>query len=200
MNRGIINIFLPLILLFSVQGFSQTSYEDSLKAFHASYVTNHGVVNGPDKNHLAFYEVNKAYRVSADFVPADSLQWISLKTTGTRPKVFKLYGRLLFQINKEPCRLSIYQSQDLMNNDAYKNYLFLPFTDASNGTETYEGGRYIDLTTADIVNNKMVLDFNKTYNPYCAYVGGIYNCPIPPIENKLKIAIKAGEKSFTKAH
>jgi uncharacterized protein (DUF1684 family) len=52
----------------------------------------------------------------------------------------------------------------------------------------------------DIVNNKVVIDFNKVYNPYCAYVSGIYNCPIPPKENNLTIAIKAGEKANGKEH
>ena len=63
--------------------------------------------------------------------------------------------------------------------------------------ETYGGGRYIDLTITDIKNNLIELDFNKCYNPYCAYSDG-YSCPIPPDENNLKIKIEAGEKKFAK--
>lgn len=91
-------------------------------------------------------------------------------------------------------------SQDLLQRAEYHNYLFLPFTDVSNAEETYEGGRYMDLTTGDIQNNTVLLDFNKAYNPYCAYVSGKYNCPIPPKENALPVAIKAGEKAYQGSH
>ena len=75
----------------------------------------------------------------------------------------------------------------------YKDYLFLPFTDPTNGVTTYGGGRYLDLM---IPATKVVqLDFNKAYNPYCAYSGN-YSCPIPPEENHLEIEIKAGVKKY----
>ena len=86
-----------------------------------------------------------------------------------------------------------------MGTDQYKNYLFLPFTDATTGVETYESGRYIDLEINDIKDNLVIIDFNKAYNPYCAYTTG-YNCPIPPAENDLHIAITAGEKAYGKKH
>lgn len=94
--------------------------------------------------------------------------------------------------------MNLYQSQGLMGSNEYKNYLFLPFTDATTGVETYESGRYIDLLTTDIVNNTVTIDFNKAYNPYCAYVSDVYNCPIPPKENHLRVAIRAGEKMYGK--
>jgi uncharacterized protein (DUF1684 family) len=75
--------------------------------------------------------------------------------------------------------------------------LFIPFNDLTNYEETYGGGRYLDVSTTDIVNGKMVVDFNKSYNPYCAYSDG-YNCPIPPDANKLQVTIKAGEKNYGK--
>jgi len=75
--------------------------------------------------------------------------------------------------------------------------LFIPFADVTSGDETYGTGRYIDISTKDIINNTVVIDFNKAYNPYCAYSNG-YNCPIPPAENYLAVAIKAGERSFAK--
>ena len=76
-------------------------------------------------------------------------------------------------------------------------YLFVPLGDATSGFESYGGGRYMVFFIPDIKNNKVVLDFNKAYNPYCAYTTG-YNCPIPPIENLLKVAITAGEKNYGK--
>jgi uncharacterized protein (DUF1684 family) len=81
----------------------------------------------------------------------------------------------------------------------YKNYLFVPFKDMTNGKETYGGGRYLDLETTDIQNDSVILDFNKAYNPYCAYSNG-YSCPIPPKENHLAVSIEAGEKTFGKEH
>jgi uncharacterized protein (DUF1684 family) len=86
----------------------------------------------------------------------------------------------------------------LLKDPKYKDHLFIPFTDGTTYTETYGGGRYIDLSVNDIKNGKIELDFNKCYNPYCAYAGG-FNCPIPPVENRLPVAIKAGEKLYGKA-
>ena len=80
-----------------------------------------------------------------------------------------------------------------------KNYLFVPFTDLTSGGESYGGGRYLDFFMDDIKNNYLEVDFNKAYNPYCAYATG-FNCPIPPAENDLPVSIIAGEKNFAKKH
>jgi uncharacterized protein (DUF1684 family) len=72
------------------------------------------------------------------------------------------------------------------------------FTDKTTGDQTYHAGRYIDLKIGDINDGKVVIDFNKAYNPYCAYVKGKYSCPIPPRENYLPVAMEAGEKNFGK--
>lgn len=73
----------------------------------------------------------------------------------------------------------------------YKNHLFLPFTDATGGAETYKGGRYIDLEISE--ESIIVIDLNKAYNPYCAYADG-YSCPVPPQENNLRVKILEGIK------
>lgn len=193
-------ILLINFVLLSLVAFSQTKYEDSLKKFLADYVRNHEVVKGADRKYLQFYPVSKSYRVVANFHASSSNEWIAFRTSGVQKKLFKLYGTLSFVLRGKPCRLNLYQSQELMTNATYQNYLFLPFTDSTTGKETYGSGRYIDLTTTEIQNGKVVLDFNKAYNPYCAYISGIYNCPIPPKENALPVAVKAGEKAFGKAH
>jgi uncharacterized protein (DUF1684 family) len=123
-----------------------------------------------------------------------------METSGPIKKTFRVYGILYFTIHDTAVKLNLYQSQNLMTTNEYKNYLFLPFTDISSGEETYAAGRYIDISTEDIVDNKVILDFNKAYNPYCAYVSGKYNCPIPPKENQLAVAIHAGEKIFAQPH
>lgn len=193
-------IFSACLFLFCATAFSQSKYEDSVREFQKNYVQTHEVVQGEDKKAMQFYPVDRRYRVMAKFSqPADS-KWISFPTSGTLTKVFKVYGILDFQLRGKPLQLRVYQSQDLLLNPEYKNYLFLPFTDSTTGIETYEGGRYIDLATTDIHDGLVVIDFNKTYNPYCAYVSGKYNCPIPPKENSLPVAIRAGEKVYRKAH
>jgi uncharacterized protein (DUF1684 family) len=75
----------------------------------------------------------------------------------------------------------------------YKNHIFVPFTDLTTGSESYGGGRYVDLELP--FSDKVIIDFNRAYNPYCAY-NHKYSCAIPPEENHLNVAIKAGVKAF----
>ena len=77
----------------------------------------------------------------------------------------------------------------------YEDYLFIPFNDLTNGNETYDAGRYMDLETTD--ENTIVIDFNKAYNPYCAY-NDEFSCPIPPRENDLDVEIIAGVLAYKK--
>ena len=190
-------LFQFFVLCTAICG-AQSSYKDSIKNYISNYINTHEVVKGEDRKQIHFFEVNEKYRVVARFEKASTDQWFEMPTSGKIKKVFRVYGILSFRINDTLVKLNLYQSQGLMGNDQYKNYLFLPFTDATTGVETYESGRYIDLQTSDIKNNEVVLDFNKAYNPYCAYVSGVYNCPIPPPANHLPVAIYAGEKIYEK--
>ncbi|MFZ4262406.1 peptide deformylase [Sphingobacterium sp. HJSM2_6] len=108
---------------------------------------------------------------------------------------YKRYALLHFHIDNQEFTLTAYQSVSLFQNPAYQNHLFVPFTDLSNGELTYDGGRYLDLSIEDITNNQLKIDFNKAYNPYCAYSNG-YRCPQPLQENNLNITIDAGEKKY----
>lgn len=195
MKKTFLFAFSSFITVFSL---AQSSYKDSIKAFIKNYVNTHEVVKGDDRKQLHFFDVNEKYRVIAKFEKTKTDQWFEMPTSGKMKKVFRVYGILSFTINDTLVKLNLYQSQGLMNNDKYKNYLFLPFTDATTGNETYESGRYIDLQTSDIKNDEVTIDFNKAYNPYCAYVSGVYNCPIPPAANHLQVAIFAGEKVYGK--
>lgn len=188
----------PVFLLMATVCVAQSSYRDSIDSYIKNYIDKHEVVKGEDRKHLHFYPVNKKYRVVAKFEPTQDAQWFQMPTSGRMKQVYRIYGVLSFTINDTLVKMNIYQSQGLMGSNDYKNYLFLPFTDATTGIETYETGRYIDLQTTDIKNNQVIIDFNKAYNPYCAYVSDVYNCPIPPKENHLAVAIKAGEKSYGK--
>lgn len=189
-----------LLLLTPCLLWAQDSYEAAVLKHIHNYIQNHEVVEGADRKHLSFYPVSKTYRVEARFERKENTPWFLMETSGTQKKMYRVYGTLTFTINDTVQSLNIYQSQSLMQTDQYKNYLFLPFTDATSGVETYPVGRYLDLTMEDIKDGKVVIDFNKVYNPYCAYVSGVYNCPVPPKENRLTVAIKAGEKAYGKDH
>lgn len=191
--------FLILVTLATFSySFSQSSYKDSLQAYFNDYVKNHEVVTGDNQKYLKFYPADETYRVNARFEKATNPKWFKIPTSGKEEKLYRVYGTVSFQMNDSTVRLNLYQSQDLINDPQYKDYIVLLFSDATTGKETYEAGRYIDFTTGDIKNNMLVIDFNKAYNPYCAYESGKYNCPIPPIENRIPVAIMAGEKIYDK--
>ena len=191
--------FFSLLLAFCItQLFGQASYNDSLKTYLDGYVKKHEVVRGPDKKYFQFYPVDEKYRVVATFEKAKDSKWFSMETSAFQKQTYRVYGTVSFMIHDTLIKADIYQSQDLLTNPKYKNYLALMFTDKTTGDQTYHAGRYIDFTIEDINNDQLVIDFNKAYNPYCAYVKGRYSCPIPPKENYLPVAIEAGEKSFGK--
>lgn len=142
---------------------------------------------------LPFYKWNKDYVVIASIKHTPDMPLFKMETTSNRAPLYQQYAVATFILNGQNQELKIYQSQDSKYNFEYKDYLFLAFKDTTNGEETYYGGRYIDVFISNIINNELVLDFNKAYNPYCAY-NHKYSCPIPPTENHLDIPIEAGVK------
>ncbi|SHK06343.1 hypothetical protein SAMN02746009_00213 [Hymenobacter psychrotolerans DSM 18569] len=143
---------------------------------------------------LPFYPVSYEACVAARF-EADSLGApFQMQTSTARRPLYRKYGVLHFAFEGKPQQLTVYQSLDLQQNPAYRGYLFVPFTDRTNGHGSYGGGRYIDLRRGQIRQGKVVLDFNRAYNPYCAYQAG-YSCPVPPAENRLLVVIAAGVRS-----
>ena len=195
--RILLIFFSFLLTSFS---FAQKSYIDSIETYLKKYVKEHEIVSGKDKEFISFFPVNEKYRMTCRFERTMNSPWFRMESSGPIKKNYRVYGIIHFTINDTAITLNIYQSQDLMTTKEYKDHLFIPFTDATSGEETYESGRYIDLEIKDITNENVLIDFNKAYNPYCAYVSGKYNCPIPPAENRLTVAVRAGEKAFGKAH
>ncbi len=139
-----------------------------------------------------FFLINLDFYVKAKLVKAENAVPFELPTSSGKTKKYQEFGKVYFKINGAEQVLTVYQSLDLAKNPAYKNYLFLPFKDATSGKETYGGGRYLDLRIPE--NDELIIDFNKAYHPYCAYNATDYNCPIVPQENWLKIPIEAGVK------
>jgi len=186
---------------FTSISFAQSkTYKDSIESYFKKYVKEHAVVSGKDKELMSFFPVNEKYRINCRFERTMNSPWFRMESSGPIKKNYRAYGIIHFTVNDTAVTLNIYQSQDLMTTKQYKDHLFIPFTDATSGEGTYESGRYIDLEIKDIDNDKAMIDFNKAYNPYCAYVSDKFNCPIPPAENRLMVAIPAGEKAFGKAH
>ena len=154
-----------------------------------------------DLQYLRFYDADSTYRVTAkEELLSNEQSFIMPVFVGTGRQYVR-YAILKFTLKGQPMQLTVYRNIALSAMPQYKDYLFLPFTDETNGTETYGGGRYIDLRDDDFKSNEIEIDFNKSYNPYCAFSGG-YACPKPPEENHLQIAVNAGEKLFagTKKH
>ena len=138
-----------------------------------------------------FFPVAARFVVNATFVKTENPETFKMKTSTDRLPEYVKYGEAHFVLEGKPQVLEIYQSVALREKPEFKDYLFLPFTDATNGEETYGGGRYLDLKIP--ANQTIALDFNKAYNPYCAY-SKRYSCPVPPMANRLDVAIKAGVK------
>lgn len=142
---------------------------------------------------LSFFELNKAFYIKAEFIPNSLPQLIRMPTTTDRQPLYSTYGELNFSIDGENYTLQVYQNQDLMNKEGYEDYLFVPFSDDTNGEETYGGGRYLDFHIPK--TDTVMLDFNKAYNPYCAY-NVKYSCPKVPAQNHLPVRIEAGVLSW----
>jgi uncharacterized protein (DUF1684 family) len=117
-----------------------------------------------------------------------------MATTTDREPVYRPYAKIRFKKDGMKGKLTVYQSPEISAMPGYEDYLFLPFTDLTNGIETYGGGRYLELRIVDLENGW--IDFNYAYNPYCAY-NHKYSCPIPPMDNHLNFRLEAGVKAFS---
>lgn len=155
-----------------------------------------------DLEHLRFYSADENFKITAKFTKTKNGKPFEVLTSSGKKKSYTEYGKATFTIRDTVCTLSLYTSLQLQRMPQYRDYLFLPFKDFTSGETTYGGGRYLDLKTGDIQgegeNQTVVIDFNKCYNPYCAYQSEGWNCPIPPDENYLQMHIEAGEKDFVK--
>jgi uncharacterized protein (DUF1684 family) len=109
---------------------------------------------------------------------------IEMQTTTGDSQTYERFGCFRFQAEGGEALLTIYRSP---------NGFFLPFVDSLAGKETYPAGRYLEPQA--LPGNRFLVDFNLAYNPYCAY-NEMWSCPITPLENRIKIAIRAGEKVF----
>ena len=141
---------------------------------------------------LKYYSGDPALIPHADITRNETPDTILLQTSDNKSEKYLNWGEVKFTINEAPQQLRIY-----LKANGTDSTLFIPFTDLTNGRETYGGGRYLDAAIPKLNEPEITLDFNRAYNPYCAY-NNEYSCPVPPAENRLQVAIPAGEKSFHK--
>ncbi|GAB2634881.1 DUF1684 domain-containing protein [Emticicia sediminis] len=189
--------FVPLTIL--AQDF-KAEIEKHREEYKAEFLKNSSSpLKKEDFEYLRFYEPNEKFKVACEFIATKKGKPFDVPTSSGQTATYTKFGELKFEIDGKPYKLAVYQSLRLRNLPQYRDYLFIPFKDLTNGKESYGGGRYLDLRMKQIEGDKIYLDFNKAYNPYCAFSAG-YSCPIPPKENHLKVAIEAGEKNFAKEH
>ncbi|MBR9922303.1 MAG: DUF1684 domain-containing protein [Bacteroidetes bacterium] len=143
---------------------------------------------------LDFFPIAYKYQVKARFVATPDAQPFEMPTTTDRLPEYKQYGELHFELDGTSLKLNVYKNLELTDRK-YRDYLFIPFRDQTSGVESYGGGRYLDLEIPK--DDNWVIDFNRSYNPYCAY-NDRYSCPIPPAENTLEVSIFAGVKAYDK--
>jgi hypothetical protein len=200
------NFVFVLFFFLAFQITAQESYTKEIKDYqYEQNIKFHDKRSSPLKakdlktfKALSFYKIDEKYKVTAKLVKEENPEIFEMPTTTDRKPLYIKYGTLFFTIDGKEQQLSIYQNKDFDRSPVYKNYLFLPFTDLTSGTESYGGGRYLDVfTTDEKPDGTIVIDFNKSYNPYCAY-NDKFSCPITPKENKVTVALRAGVKNFNK--
>lgn len=188
-----ISFFAPVILMAQSLEQEIQSYRD--KQIQEMVKDEFGPLRKDQVEFVSFYPAKQDYVVTASVEQLFNEPTFRMPTYDGTSNEYKRYGFLNFELNGKKYKLTAYQSVALFQNATYKNHLFVPFMDNTTGETTYEGGRYLDLSISDIKDGKIKIDFNRAYNPYCAYSNG-YRCPQPPKNNILNAAIEAGEKKY----
>ena len=136
---------------------------------------------------LAYFPIDPDYDVPAALKPIDDPTPMQMPTSTGTQRQMRRVGTLEFALKGQPLKLTAFVEVGAQNLER----LFVPFNDLTSVTETYPGGRYLDLDRTK--TGVYEVDFNRAYTPYC-YYNPTYDCPIPPRENRLTVAIRAGEK------
>ncbi len=137
-----------------------------------------------DFHGLQYFPENDSMRLEVKVEEFENKQTFEMQTSTGDVQIYEKFGKFRFEVEGEEAELTIYQSQ---------HGFFLPFVDTLAGKETYPAGRYLEPEA--LPGGHFIVDFNIAYNPYCAY-NEMWSCPITPAENRLKVAIRAGEKLF----
>lgn len=137
---------------------------------------------------LSYFPIDAKYKVTAKVERIDKRQQVMVANSDGSATSYLKYAWLHFRLNDEDLKLVVLKRQ-------FGVGYFLGFTDLTSGEDSYGGGRYLDI--AEIKGDRVTLDFNLAYNPYCAYSAS-FQCPFPPKENHLDVDVEAGEKDYRK--
>ena len=147
---------------------------------------------------LDFFPVDSSYIIIASIEKTPDTPFLGMATNTEEKSYYRKFGILTFTLKEKEMQLTLYESLEESENPVFEDYLFLPFTDETSGNDSYGGGRYMDVFKSKInTNGTLELNFNNTYNPYCAY-NDDYSCPLTPRDNHLSMEILAGVKDFKK--
>ena len=191
-----------LLICFTLPARAQTDYDKEITQYREDQ---NAEFLDPEKTPLSrkqrksfkghdFYPVDTAYRVEARFEATPRSRPFPLATSTGRQQIYRRLGMLHFELKGEEYTLEAYVPASRFAPTTQVQYVFLPIMDATTGETTYDAGRY--LTYEGIPEgDTWIIDFNKLYNPYCAY-SDRYSCPVVPESNHLPIAIEAGVKNY----
>lgn len=141
---------------------------------------------------LEFFEMDARYRVQAEIVPRAEPPQVQLVDSAGQPRPYYIYGDLRFTVDGTPVTMEVY-STTLDRAAIERGGFMLIFADATSGRESYYAGRYLDIEGK--LSGTVTVDFNLARNPPCAF-SPVYTCPLPRAQNRLPVAIRAGEKAF----
>ena len=188
----LIVIFIYLLCSCSAEQKTEVNpFQQHQKEQHEFMLSEKSPLEKVDKKNfiaLNYFSQDSSFVFKAKYESVFNGRMVEFNTNTDRKPIYIHTGNIKFNLEKSQFTLKAYQAQNSSDSN-----LFLPFNDFTNGVETYKSGRYLDLIIPEY--DAIILDFNLAYNPYCAY-NKKYSCPIPPTENRLKIEIKAGEKTY----
>lgn len=207
-ERSLFYLILPVLMVVSgcandkKSGFNREAYQSAIENYRQT--KDRFMVENKNESPLteeikaeftglSYYPVNFQYRILADFVPAAYAESFPIALNNGSEENYIKHGYATFQLDSQAYSLLVLRNP---GSSGDPSILFAPFYDKTNGFETYGGGRYLE--PVQVGEEKMLLDFNKAYNPYCAY-SPEFICPLPPPDNRLPVAIEAGEKTFEKS-
>lgn len=152
---------------------------------------------------LRYFPGSERYRVTAALEPFETVERVELTTSAGDTQSYLRWGVARFELEGKACALTLFAF-----GDGPDESFFIPFRDATSGAETYAAGRYLEagreagpgagLQASEAQDGRVLLDFNYAYNPFCAY-SARYRCPLPPAENRLPVAVRAGERAFERS-
>jgi len=198
----VLYLLIIVILAPSCTNWGTRAYDKHIWEYRSEYVQGfleeeESPLTADDLDQLSFFKPDSHYRVFATFSFTFDAAPFEINTSSGMTKPYRSFAKLNFELKGKACELTVYESLRLKDKPEYKDYLFLPFTDHTNGESTYGGGRYLDLNRQAFQSDsiRVEIDFNKAYNPWCAYSDG-YHCPVPPPENALDLPVFAGERNY----